>query len=102
VLHSHIVLEDIPLRMLNSLTHLVLVDIPLRMMHNLTHLVLLDIPLRMLKNQTHLIKSITDLLMNWIPDSSNPSPIYSCLEQIFSFILNVPAKNYKDVCNICI
>jgi hypothetical protein len=48
-----LVLVDIPLRMLNSLTHLVPVDIPLRMLKNLTHLILVDIPLRMLSNLTH-------------------------------------------------
>jgi hypothetical protein len=40
---SHLVLVDIPLRMLNNQTHLALVDIPLRTLNNLTHLVLVDI-----------------------------------------------------------
>jgi hypothetical protein len=45
--YGHLVLVDIPLRMVNNLIHLVLVDIPLRMLKNQTHLALVDIPLRM-------------------------------------------------------
>ena len=47
---THLVLVDIPLKMLKNLTHLVLVDIQPKMLINLTHLVLVDIPLRMMNS----------------------------------------------------
>jgi hypothetical protein len=47
----HLVLVDIPLRILNNLTYLVLVDIALRMVKNIIHLVLVDNLLRMLNKK---------------------------------------------------